>query len=244
MKADALSPAPTPALTGASRVDFRQLCRNVNQKKGIKMSGTSTRSFEFLKAVQDKCRDHAEFDQVSYIKDALHDGLKGESIFAGGVCAALCVYTIADWIKNGTRKQTVDQYVSDCNPLNSSRPTLEPINDLSNLFDSKGEARGKALTQIKKATGKAPLNVSFEIKPSVAIETTTKFGPCFMAWGGVVNEGHAIICDGSKRALFDPNYGYYQTVDNANTYFWAFKTLVKLYPEYSTSAAITLYPFS
>jgi hypothetical protein len=56
----------------------------------------STRSFEFLKSVQARCQDHAEFDQASYIKEALHNGVAGRSVFAEGVCAALCVYTISD----------------------------------------------------------------------------------------------------------------------------------------------------
>jgi hypothetical protein len=205
----------------------------------------SIRSFEFLKSVQERCQDFAEFDQAIYIKEALHDGTKGRSIFNEGVCASLCVYTISDWITNGTQKRTIDQYVSDCNILNSSRPTLEPIVELAYAFDThKDDARQMVMDKIKAMTkGKEPISTAFDFKPSEAIDATIKFGPCFMAWGGIVKTGHAIICDGLKHAFFDPNYGYYQTVDSDNDYFWIFKRLIAEYPNFATNAAITLYPY-
>jgi hypothetical protein len=53
------------------------------------MSATSQRSFAFLQSVNNLLQDHSEFDQVAYIKAALHGGLATKSIFAEGVCAAL-----------------------------------------------------------------------------------------------------------------------------------------------------------
>lgn len=81
-----------------------------------------------------------------------------------------------------------------------------------------------------------------EIKPGQAIESTKSLGPTFMAWGGLVKTGHAILCDASKRVIFDPNFGYYQATDNGD-YLKVFGKLVALYPEYSRAAAVTLYSY-
>jgi hypothetical protein len=118
--------------------------------------------------------------------------------------------------------------------------------ELSNTFDTGMEdARQIVLGKIKTMTkGKEPVSTAFYVKPSEAIEATTELGPCFMAWGGIVKTGHAIICDGLKRVFFDPNYGYYQTVNTADDYFWVFKSLITLYSNIVASAAITLYPFA
>lgn len=208
------------------------------------MSATSQRSFAFLQSVNDLLQDHSEFDQVAYIKAALHGGLGTKSIFAEGVCAALCVYVISDWLNQGTRKKPVDQLVQDCNELNTVRPTLQPINDLSHIFDHGDEgARELAIKRIAElSNGKKPKSTKMEIKPGQAIESTKGLGPTFMAWGGLVKTGHAILCDASKRVIFDPNVGYYQATDNGD-YLKVFGKLVALYPEYSKVAAVTLYSY-
>jgi hypothetical protein len=152
--------------------------------------------------------------------------------------------SLVDWLNQATRKKPVDQLVQDCNELNTARPTLQLINDLSHVFDHGDEgARELAINRIAELSkGKKPKSTNMEIKPGQAIESTRKLGPTFMAWGGLVKTGHAILCDASKRVIFDPNVGYYQAMDDAN-YLNVFQKLVALYPEYSKVAAVTLYSY-
>jgi hypothetical protein len=207
------------------------------------MSGTSARTFEFVKAVQAKCSDWSEFDQVSYIKEGLHNSQGGKSVYADGVCAGLCVYVLSDWLANGTRKDPVDRLVMDCNEQNTTRPSLEIVEALSHQFDkSTDDGRDAAIKAIKRIAKRDPKGIDFKIKPGPAIDATVGLGPTFLAWGGRVKTGHAVLCDGSKFVFFDPNYGYYKGKGKAE-YTAAFKLAMSKYSEYVQCAAVTIFSF-
>jgi hypothetical protein len=182
------------------------------------MVGTTEQSRKFMMSVKSKCRDYSEFDQTAYIKEALHDRLPTDSPYINGVCGALCVYLLIDWIKNNkgkSRKLLVDQFVGDCNDRNSDRPTIEVVNTYKQQFlAAPGTWDEKYQAFMAKNVPNKPKHEMATNIIEAAVKTS-KLGCTLIALGTTVTKtAHAMLCDGKSNTCFDPNVGYYQANDD------------------------------
>ena len=211
------------------------------------MSGTSARTFEFVQLVhtkENRVSDFSEFDQVAYIKEALHGQEKYKSRFADGVCAALCVYVLTEWLNNATasRKTPVDRLVMDCNDMNSVRPSIQFVEELATALDD-GKGWQKIVEgSIFNVSKKKKAGAGAEVNIKNAVASSLSYGPTFVAIGGLFNDGHAILCDASKRAVFDPNYGYYEGHAMAGGYQFVLGEVLKKYSD-GNSLLTTFLPY-
>jgi hypothetical protein len=200
------------------------------------MSGTSARSFEFVQwvhAKENRVSDFSEFDQVAYIREALHGQEKYKSRFADGVCAALCVYVLTEWLNNdkASRKTPVDRLCMDCNDQNSVRPSIQFVEELATTLDD-GKGWQKIVeSSIFNTSKRKKAGASAEVNVAGAVRASLSYGPTFVAIGGLFNDGHAILCDASKRAVFDPNYGYYEGHAMAGGYQFVLDAILKKYSD-------------
>jgi hypothetical protein len=206
------------------------------------MVGTTAQSEKFMREVQSNCYDYCEFSQTAYIKEALHNRLPTKSPYVDGVCGALCVYLLFDWIKNGkSRKRMVDQFVMDCNDLNSNRPTIEVVNAYQEHLDTATNSWDETYTAFIANTVKLKPKHNMAINTTEAAEYSAKQGCTLIALGTTVtNTGHAMLCDGKNNTCFDPNVGYYQASDNKK-YVEIFKKMLNVHGGTNQSIAMLLY---
>lgn len=176
--------------------------------------------------------DWLPFQQSKYIASVLHGGGSGRSRLAGGVCHALCLYVIQQWMATGV--------------------TPDPLAKLDKQQVAEGivdqDDAGSSLQDFKDAmtrAGHACIHESYHLNHKAAIEHTITSGFCLVALGGVTCTGHAIVCHGAQGAIFDPNVGYIKA-RSANGYTWSFLSIFKTYyPEYlGGGKAVRVYEFA
>jgi len=177
--------------------------------------------------------DFSEFDRVCYVREALHNQEKYKSRFADGVCAALCVYVLTEWLNNdkASRKTPVDRLVMDCNELNSVRPSIQFVEELASTLDDAKTWQDIVESAISNASKRKKAGASAEMNIKNAVAASLSYGPTFVAIGGLFNDGHAILCDASKRAVFDPNFGYFEGHAMAGGYQFVLGEILKKYSD-------------
>jgi hypothetical protein len=207
------------------------------------MAGTTPRSTAFAQANHLRCADFCEFDQAAYIQQCLHDNQPGTSPLAQGVCCALVLETLGDWLNSGySRKDLVDQFVLDCNPQNTDHPTAQPTIDISDRLQQ-GHWHDVSLNELQTSTGLTPAGSVFYTTAAsllTALAAPPRNDPSLLALGGLVSAGHAIAIRADTNTVFDPNVGYYQTADTTN-FITVMTNILALYPQRATAMTIWNY---
>jgi len=178
--------------------------------------------------------DWLPFSQTKYIEEYLHGGLRSQSKYAAGICAVLCVFALRAWM---TKKEVSSEFLGVIDRFSN----VEEIEAMANLFEE-GKSRELAVNLLTRA-GYPSKGEQFFRTPQEAIVHTVGLPYCFMAWGGIAKEGHAIIASGTSFAIFDPNVGYMK-MKGKQTYTMAFNKLIaEWYPEFKQGTGITVNHF-
>jgi hypothetical protein len=176
--------------------------------------------------------DWMPFQQSKYIASVLHGGESGRSRLSGGVCHALSLYVLKQWMASGINADPLWQLDSP---------------DVAQSIVDQDDAGGDVALFLKVMAdaGHACTKESYFLSYKQAIEHTTTAEFCMMALGGITKTGHAMICHGTRGAIFDPNVGYIKARSSSG-YTWVFLSLFKsFYPDYlGGNKAVRVYEFA
>lgn len=148
------------------------------------------------------------------------------------MCSALCRYVLLEWFRNGINGDAVGSL---------SRSSIAEL--VLNLV-YEGESVDAFKVTMTRAN-KRCISERYFMNFKQALEHTTGTGFSLIALGGITGDGHAIICNGSKFAIFDPNVGYIKA-DSTSNYMWCFQSIIKeFYPNYlGGGRAVQVYEFA